>query len=65
MEKIMLKLIEFRHKHHPSGVKMLENLIRRGIPVQPGEFQIIVLKDAVRSAMQFAFLHDGSAHLSG
>jgi hypothetical protein len=29
----MLKLIEFRHNHHPSGVKMLENLIRRGIPV--------------------------------
>jgi len=26
MEEIMLRLIEFRHIHHPSGVKMLANL---------------------------------------
>jgi hypothetical protein len=31
MEKIMLKLSEFSHNHHPSGVKMLANFIRRGI----------------------------------
>jgi hypothetical protein len=27
----MLKLSEFSHNHYPSGVKMLENFIRRGI----------------------------------
>jgi len=30
---IMLKLSEFRHNHHPSGVKKLAKFIRRGIPV--------------------------------
>jgi len=29
----MLKLSEFRHNHHPFGVKMLAKFIRRGIPV--------------------------------
>ena len=27
----MLKLSEFGHNHHPSGVKLLANNIRRGI----------------------------------
>ena len=27
----MLKLSELSHNHHPSGVKMLVNFIRRGI----------------------------------
>lgn len=30
MEGIMLKLIEFRHNHHPSGVEMLAKFSRRG-----------------------------------
>lgn len=29
----MLKLSEFRHNHHLSGVKMLVNFTRRGILV--------------------------------
>ena len=33
MEEIMLKLSEFRHNHHPSGVKMLAKFIRRGFSV--------------------------------
>ena len=33
MEGIMLKLIEFRHNHHPSGVEMLAKYIKRGISV--------------------------------
>ena len=32
----MLKLSEFSHNHHPSGVKLLENFIRRGIWVLRG-----------------------------
>ena len=32
-EEIMLKLMEFCHNHHPSGVKMLAKFIRRGISV--------------------------------
>ena len=35
MEEILLKLSEFRHNHHPSGVKMLANFTRCGIPVLP------------------------------
>jgi hypothetical protein len=31
MEEIMLKFSEFSHNHHPSGIKMLANFIRRGI----------------------------------
>jgi hypothetical protein len=31
MEEIMLKLNEFSHNHHPSRVKMLAKIIRRGI----------------------------------
>jgi hypothetical protein len=34
MEEIMLKLSEFSHNHHPSGVKLLANFIRRGIWVE-------------------------------
>ena len=30
---MMLKLNEFRHNHHPSGVNMLVNFIRRGFSV--------------------------------
>ncbi len=33
MEEMMLKLSEFHHNHHPSGVKMLAKFIRRGIRV--------------------------------
>jgi len=43
----MLKFNEFRHNHHPSGVKMLENLFdvdfqlyilqRRSIIIQEGK----------------------------
>ena len=33
MEETMLKLSEFGHNHHPSGVKMLVKNIRRGISV--------------------------------
>jgi len=33
IEKIMLKLIEFHHKHHPSGVKCGKNLLVVEIPV--------------------------------
>ncbi len=33
MEEMMLKLNEFHHNHHPSGVKMLVNFIRRGFSV--------------------------------
>jgi hypothetical protein len=33
MEEIMLNLSEFRHNHHPSGVKILANFIQRGFPV--------------------------------
>ena len=29
----MLKLNEFSHNHHPSGVKMLAKFIRRGFSV--------------------------------
>lgn len=33
MEEIMLKLNEFSHNHHPSGVNLLAKIIRRGISV--------------------------------
>jgi hypothetical protein len=33
MEKFMLKLSEFYHNCHPSGVKMLAKFIRRRIRV--------------------------------
>ena len=34
MEEIMLILCEFCHNHHPTGVKMLAEFIRRGFSVQ-------------------------------
>jgi hypothetical protein len=33
LEETMLKLSEFSHNHHPSGVKLLAKNIRRGISV--------------------------------
>jgi len=42
MEEIMLKLSEFSHNHHPSGVKMLAKFIRYGISVIPYPSQNIL-----------------------
>jgi hypothetical protein len=45
MEEIMLKLSEFSHNHHPSGVKLLANFIRRGIWVRHlSSYKIIFIK---------------------
>jgi len=33
MEKAMLNLDVFSHNHHPSGVKILAKIIKRGISV--------------------------------
>jgi hypothetical protein len=38
----MLKLIEFRHDHHPSEVGMLAKFIRRGISVTRIGFELEV-----------------------
>jgi hypothetical protein len=42
MEEIMLKSSEFRHNHHRSGVKMLANLTRRGIPKVTNNYLLIM-----------------------
>jgi hypothetical protein len=41
MEEIMLKLSEFRHNHHLSGVRMLAKFIRRG-------FWVVSLADGTK-----------------
>ncbi len=45
MEEIMLNLSEFSNNPHPSGVKMLENFVTRGISViilSPDHYQFLI-----------------------
>lgn len=51
----MLKLSEFRHNHHPSGVKMLANFTRRGIPVILSYTRIFWGSDPLLENSQFIF----------
>jgi hypothetical protein len=55
----MLKLSEFRHNHHPSGVKMLAIFIRRGIRV------LVTAKSGEIAHLNRSMAHSGERENAG
>ena len=54
----MLKLSEFSHDHHPSGVKMVAKNIRRGISLEEmfNAFSLERRSDQIHSTPVFAII---------